>query len=109
MVASIRTTPPPRHPTDSARRVDRPRNVGDLERWLSLLGGGILALSTVRRSLGTVVLLGGACALLYRGWTGHCALYQTMGLSTVSRDAPLDHASHIAGPDESPLVVLAES
>ena len=33
-------------------------NVGDGERWLSLLGGGLLALSTLRRSLRTVVLLG---------------------------------------------------
>ena len=108
MAASIHTTPP-RHPTDSARRADRPVNVGDLERWLSLLGGGLLALATVRRSLGTVVLLGGACALLYRGWTGHCALYRTMSLSTASYDTPPDDARRTAEPDEPPLVVLAES
>src|SRR5215467_2947348 len=108
MAASIRTTPP-RHPTDSARRADRPVNVGDLERWLSLLGGGLLALATVRRSLGTVVLLGGAGALLYRGWTGHCALYQTMGLSTVSHDAPPDSPRSVTGSGEPPLVVLAGS
>jgi uncharacterized membrane protein len=76
MAASTRPMPQPptRRSADSARRADRPVNVGDLERWLSLLGGGLLALSTVRRSLGTVMLLGGAGALLYRGWTGHCAL-----------------------------------
>jgi len=88
---------------------DRPVNVGDFERWLSLLGGGILALYMLRRSLGTVVLIGGAGALLYRGWTGHCALYQTMGLSTVSPDAPPDSSRSVAGPDEPPLVVVAES
>jgi uncharacterized membrane protein len=94
---------------ESARQKDRTVNVGDQERWLSLLGGGLLALYLVRRSLGTVLLLGGAGALLYRGWTGHCGLYQNMGLSTVAQDAPSDNSRSIAGPDEPPLVVLAES
>jgi uncharacterized membrane protein len=109
MVASTRTTlqPQPRRPADRTRQADRPVNVSDLERWLSLLGGGLLALATVRRSLGTVVLLGAAGALLYRGWTGHCALYQTMDLSTASHNAPPDNSSSVAGSDEPPLVVLA--
>jgi uncharacterized membrane protein len=42
-------------------------NVGDVERWLSLLSGGVLVLSMLRRSLGAVVLLGGAGVLLSRG------------------------------------------
>jgi uncharacterized membrane protein len=111
MAVSTRITPPPqtRHSADGAWRADRPVNVGDLERWLSLLGGGLLALATAQRSLGTVVLLGGAGALLYRGWTGHCPLYHTMGLSTVSRDALPDSARRVAGPDEPSLVVLARS
>jgi len=111
MAASTRPIPQPptRRSADSARRADRPVNVRDLERWLSLLGGGLLALWTVRHSLGTVMLLGGAGALLYRGWTGHCALYQTMGLSTVSPDAPPDSSRSVAGPDEPPLVVVAGS
>jgi uncharacterized membrane protein len=94
---------------ESTRQEDRPVNVGDQERWLSLLGGGLLALYLARRSLGTVMLLGGAGALLYRGWTGHCGLYQKMGLSTAAQDAPSDTSRSIAGPDEPPLVVLAES
>ena len=111
MVASTHTTPQsqPRPPADRARQTDRPVNVGDLERWLSLLGGGLLTLSMMRRSLGTVVLLGGAGALLYRGLTGHCVLYQTMGLSTVSQDAAPDSSRSVAEPDEPPLVVLAGS
>ena len=64
-----------------------PVNVSEVERWLSLLGGGLLALYTLRRSLGTVVLLGGAGALLYRGLKGQCPLYQAMGLSTVAPDS----------------------
>lgn len=74
--------PQARRPVARARPADRPGNVGELERWLSLLGGGLLALAVLRRSLGIVVLLGGAGALLSRGLTGQCALYQTMGVST---------------------------
>lgn len=111
MATSTRTLPQPRprQSIDSVRQVDRPVNVGDLERWLSLLGGGLLALCTVRRSLGTVLLLGGAGALLYRGWTGHCALYRTMDRSTVTQDASPDNFRSVTGTDEQPLVVLAES
>jgi uncharacterized membrane protein len=111
MAPSTRITPPlqTRETADSARRADTPVNVGNMERWLSLLGGGLLALATVPRSLGTAVLLGGAGALLYRGWTGHCPLYQMMGLRTVSHDALPDSARRVAGPDEPSLVVLARS
>jgi uncharacterized membrane protein len=84
--------PQARRPVARARPADRPGNVGELERWLSLLGGGLLALAVLRRSLGTVVLLGGVGALLYRGLTGQCGLYQAMGVSTArttrGRQAP---------------------
>ena len=110
MAASTSTLPPQaRRPANRPQQADRPVNVGDMERWLSLLGGGLLALGLVRRSLGTVLLLGGAGALLYRGWTGHCALYQTMGLSTASHDATSDSAHSLAEPDEPPLIVVAGS
>ena len=110
MAASTHITPsPPRHPTNSTRKTDRPVNVGGLERYLSLLGGGLLALCTIRRSLGTVVLLGGAGALLYRGWTGHCALYQTMGCSTAPQEVSPAGTRSVTEPDEPPLVVLVGS
>jgi uncharacterized membrane protein len=86
-----------------------PVNVGDGERWLSLLGGGLLALSLLRRSLGTVVLVGGASALLYRGWTGQCPLYQALGLSTVAPESRPANARSVAGPDEPARIVLANS
>jgi uncharacterized membrane protein len=84
-------------------------NVGDGERWLSLLGGGLLALYTLRRSLGTVVLLGGAGALLYRGLKGQCALYQALGISTVAHTPQSASSRSVAAPDEQPRVVLAGS
>jgi uncharacterized membrane protein len=83
--------------------------VGDGERWLSLLGGGLLALYTLRRSLGTVVLLGGAGALLYRGLKGQCALYQAMGVSTTAHDPPSASSRSVAAPEEPPRIVLADS
>jgi uncharacterized membrane protein len=111
MATSTRPRPPPqtREPADRARGADAPGNVGDLERGHSLLGGGLLALSLLRRSLGTVVLVGGAGALLARGLTGQCPLYQSLGLSTVAPEPQPARAHRVTGLDEAPLVVLAES
>jgi uncharacterized membrane protein len=89
--------------------VDDSVNVGEGERWLSVLGGGLLALYLLRRSLGTVVLLGGAGALLYRGLKGQCALYQAMGVSTVAQDPPPASPRSVAAPEEPSRIVLAGS
>ena len=109
MATSTHTLPQTRRPADRPPQVDQAVNVGDLERWLSLLGGGLLALATVRRSLGTVGLLAGAGALLYRGWTGHCALYQTMSLRTASPDVSPASPRSVTEPDASPRIVVAGS
>jgi uncharacterized membrane protein len=61
-------------------------NVGDLERGLSLIAGGALALYGLRRSLGNLVLMLGGGALIYRGLTGYCAAYQALGIDTAHRD-----------------------
>jgi uncharacterized membrane protein len=89
--------------------VDGAVNVGDGERWLSLLGGGLLALYMLRRSLGTVVLLGGAGALLYRGLKGQCALYQAIGVSTAAQDPQSASPRSVAAPEEQSRIVLAGS
>jgi uncharacterized membrane protein len=61
-------------------------NVGPAERWLSLAGGGLLALLGLRRGdaagLGLVALGGG---LLYRGALGHCPLYGALGINTADK------------------------
>jgi uncharacterized membrane protein len=58
-------------------------NVGEAERWLSLISGGLLALDGLRR--GTLVGLAEAVAggsLVARGLTGHCSCYAALGIST---------------------------
>jgi uncharacterized membrane protein len=81
-------------PRPAQRRTERPAtgpiNVDNTERWLSTLGGGALALYGLSR--GTWAGLGMALAggaLVYRGATGHCQIYQALGLNTAaSRHGP---------------------
>lgn len=57
-------------------------NVGQTERWLSMVAGGALAAYGFRRRAlpgGTAALAG--AALLYRGATGHCDVYQALGVN----------------------------
>jgi uncharacterized membrane protein len=61
-------------------------NVGQLERWISLLGGGALAVYALRRSLWGLILIGSGAALVYRGFTGHCAVYEAMSIHTSNRE-----------------------
>jgi uncharacterized membrane protein len=60
-------------------------NVGRHERWLSMVAGGMLAAyGLARRSKpGGVAALAGA-AMLYRGATGHCDVYQALGVNRSS-------------------------
>lgn len=63
----------------------RTLNVNDRERWASMIGGSALVLSALRRrtwgNLGLALL---GADLVYRGATGHCHLYQALGISTAS-------------------------
>jgi uncharacterized membrane protein len=58
-------------------------NVGNVERWLSMLGGGMLAAYALKRRgpAGAAAAAAGA-ALLYRGATGHCDVYGALGISS---------------------------
>ncbi len=58
-------------------------NVGETERYASAIGGGALAIyGLTRGSLSGLVLglVGGA--LVYRGVSGHCDVYEAAGIST---------------------------
>jgi uncharacterized membrane protein len=70
-----------------------PINVGRVERWASGVAGGLLAIHGLKRgSFGGLALpvLGGG--LIYRGVTGHCQVYQSLGVDTTELDQ--HHAAH---------------
>jgi uncharacterized membrane protein len=62
-------------------------NVGNVERWLSMVAGGALAAYGLRRREvpGGAAAIAGA-ALLYRGATGHCDVYQALGINRAGGD-----------------------
>jgi uncharacterized membrane protein len=74
----------------AAEGYGRPLNVSGTERLLStLVGGGLAAYGLSRRSLGGLALacLGGG--LIYRGVTGHCDMYEQLGINTSVRHSPM--------------------
>ena len=71
------------YPGGARQAVDAERNLSDVERWGSMAAGTALALYGVsRRSLPGLVTAGLGAALVRRGITGHCDIYQTLGVST---------------------------
>ena len=75
-------------------------NVGQVERWASAIGGGALALYGVTRgSLGGIALALVGAALVQRGVTGHCNLYEAMNFSTAG-DASLRNSENVSVPAE---------
>jgi len=63
------------------------KNVGDVERFASMVGGGLMLLSALqRRPLGGLLLAGFGAALIYRGITGHCECYKALGISTANEE-----------------------
>src|SRR5215210_5363559 len=63
-------------------------NVGQTERWACAIGGGALALYGVTRgSLGGIALALLGAALIQRGVSGHCNVYEAMNFSTAGDDA----------------------
>ena len=64
------------------------RNIGNLESWLSMAAGGALMAAGIRqRSLLGAGLAAIGAALLYRGTTGHCAIYESLGVNTSDTSA----------------------
>lgn len=89
------------------RRQAQPINVGDKERLFSLLGGAALGLYGLsRRSLGGLALAAVGGSLVYRGVTGHCGAYQTLGVSTAEPVGPATsvRAGHGVKVEESIII-----
>jgi uncharacterized membrane protein len=74
---------------DTSGRTASRVNVGEVERWASLLGGGALtAFGLARGTLGGLGLALAGGALVYRGLSGHCPMYGALGLSTAGPRGP---------------------
>lgn len=64
-------------------KAKRVKNVGAGEQQISLLSGAILAgLGLARGGMSGLLIAGLGGALAYRGVTGHCSLYEAMGVNT---------------------------
>lgn len=59
-------------------------NINDAERTVSTIAGGMLLMYAMSRfSLTTLMLSLAGGALIYRGVTGHCELYEAAGTSSL--------------------------
>lgn len=94
------------HPQRGRTNITR-YNVGDTDRTLSLVGGGLLAFTGMAdRSLGGLLMAGLGGYLIYRGLSGHCSLYQALDIDTAahSRQASIP-AGHGVKFDESVTIM----
>lgn len=72
------------------------RNVGDRERIASLIGGALLAgYGLQRRDLTGVALMAVGAGLVQRGASGHCMVYDALGVSTNEGTIPGRHRGEI--------------
>ncbi|MBV8819231.1 MAG: DUF2892 domain-containing protein [Acidobacteriaceae bacterium] len=73
-------------PNNANPRYQRSTNVSQSERLASVIGGGTLVAYGLQKGswsgLGLAAMGG---ALLYRGFTGHCDAYQTLGINTARK------------------------
>ncbi len=71
-------------------------NVGETERMASALVGGVLAVGGLRHlgSVSGLLMLAAGGGLLYRSLTGHCALYQQLGVNTSERQTSVPRAEN---------------
>jgi uncharacterized membrane protein len=81
-----------------------------MERKLSTLGGGLLALYGLsRRSLPGLALAAAGGSLIYRGVTGHCHTYQALGINTATTaQSPVASVPHGQGIKVRQSVTIAK-
>jgi uncharacterized membrane protein len=94
-MTATREAPPARWLTGERGQVGDGRNISDLERWVSLIGGSALALYGLsRRSRGGLALAAAGGVLVARGVTQRSLLYSALGVDTAHGE--LRHGSVIA-------------
>jgi hypothetical protein len=71
------------HRASTGNALQSQANVGELERIASAVGGAVLVAAGLRRGWlsGSILALAGG-ALVYRGISGRCMLYEALGVST---------------------------
>ncbi|HKS26382.1 MAG TPA: SRPBCC family protein [Pyrinomonadaceae bacterium] len=78
-------------------------NVGQTERWASALGGGALAVYGLTQLIrsgswgGAVLALVGG-SLIYRGTSGHCAMYEAAGINTAGTGSEQEKSPVVSVP-----------
>jgi uncharacterized membrane protein len=87
------------HQSDhTASRHDAEQNVGDGERMVSAIGGGILVLQGLaQRNLAGALAAAVGGSLIFRGIKGHCSLYQRLGIDTKSHQKQLQKPGAASG------------
>jgi uncharacterized membrane protein len=61
------------------------KNISDAERWISVIfGSAVTAYGLKMRNIPGLVVGAVGAALIHRGATGHCHVYEAMGLSTAT-------------------------
>ncbi|HXG68754.1 MAG TPA: SRPBCC family protein [Blastocatellia bacterium] len=79
---------------------DRSRevNISRPERWISAIGGGLLAFYGLKEGgWGGIALAALGGGLIYRGATGHCDIYAALGINTAPGQAPAASVKHGEG------------
>jgi uncharacterized membrane protein len=75
------------------------QNIGEAERWASIVGGTVLVADGLLRgnTRGALTALVGG-GLLFRGVSGHCLMYDWLGISTAAGPAQqaVDRMQHSA-------------
>jgi hypothetical protein len=78
-------------------------NVNDRERYGSMAAGaGILMGAFLGHGVGRLLMLAAAGALLHRGFTGHCMLYEKLGMSTRSPEPLPSQEEQVPGGASKP-------
>lgn len=79
------TQSPGAHGMRRRDHVRRRNNVAELERWGSLASGAVaIAYGLSGRSRSRTLWSAAGTALVYRGLTGHCPVYSTLGVNTAN-------------------------